>query len=180
MYEQIVIAGFGGQGVLFAGKILAYMGMDTGREISWLPSYGPEMRGGTCNCSVIIADSQIGSPVIQRPDALIVMNKPSLEKFADSVKSGGIIVVDSSLIDSKVNRDDVTVIYVPAVEIAEKAGAGTLGNMVMTGAYIKSRDDFYNIDDLYKSVRNHTSAKRAALAEKNIELLKAGYEYKQC
>ncbi len=180
MYEQIVIAGFGGQGVLFAGKILAYMGMDTGKELSWLPSYGPEMRGGTCNCSVIIADTQIGSPVIQRPDALIVMNKPSLEKFVDAVKPGGVIVLDSSLIDTKVERDDVTVVYIPAMQIAESAGAGTLGNMVMAGAYMKAREDMYNIEDLYRSVREHTPAKRAGLAEKNIELLKAGYEYKQC
>ena len=118
MYEQIVIAGFGGQGVLFAGKILAYMGMDTGKELSWLPSYGPEMRGGTCNCSVIIADSQIGSPIIQRPDALIVMNKPSLEKFVDTVKPGGVIVLDSSLIDTKVERGD---------EDSRERGRGNIG-----------------------------------------------------
>ena len=180
MYEQIVIAGFGGQGVLFAGKILAYMGMDTGKELSWLPSYGPEMRGGTCNCSVIIADSQIGSPIIQRPDALIVMNKPSLEKFVDTVKPGGVIVLDSSLIDTKVERGDVTVVYIPAMKIAESAGAGTLGNMVMAGADMKAREDMFDVDDLYKSVKEHTPAKRANLAEKNIELIKAGYEFKQC
>lgn len=180
MYEQIIIAGFGGQGVLFAGKTLAYMGMDNNKNLSWLPSYGPEMRGGTCNCSVIIADSKIGSPIIQSPDALIVMNKPSLEKFMGKVKPGGLIVLDSSLIDTKVERTDVNVIYIPAMKIAEEYGQPTLGNMVMTGAYMKAKEEFFSIEDLYASVKEHTPPKRAELADKNIELIKAGYEYKTC
>lgn len=180
MYEQIIIAGFGGQGVLFVGKTLAYLGMDTGKNLSWLPSYGPEMRGGTCNCSVIISDDKIGSPIIQNPDTLIVMNKPSLEKFVGSVKPGGLIVLDSSLIDTEITRDDVTVVRIPAVEIAEKNGQGNLGNMVMAGAYMRAKADMFNIDDLYKSVSEHTPQSRAALAQKNIDMIKAGYEYKQC
>lgn len=178
MFEQMIIAGFGGQGVLFVGKTLAYLGMDTGKNLSWLPSYGPEMRGGTCNCSVIISDNAIGSPIITNPDTLIVMNKPSLEKFADTVKPGGLIVLDSSLIDIKVERDDVTVIYIPAMEIAEEHGNSQLGNMVMAGAYIKAKEPMFSIDDLYASVKAHIPPAKAKLAEKNIELIKAGYEYK--
>ncbi len=177
MFEQMIIAGFGGQGVLFVGKTLAYLGMDIGKNLSWLPSYGPEMRGGTCNCSVIISDDKIGSPIITNPDTLIVMNKPSLEKFVDAVKSGGLIVLDSSLIDSKVQRDDVTVKYIPAMEIAENHGNSQLGNMVMAGAYIKAREPIFSIDDLYESVKAHIPPAKMQLAEKNIELIKAGYEY---
>lgn len=180
MYEQIIIAGFGGQGVLFLGKILAYMGMDTGKELSWLPSYGPEMRGGTCNCSVIIADNKIGSPIIQSPDTLIAMNKPSLEKFVGKVKPGGLIVLDSSLIDIKVDRTDIDVIYIPAMKIAEEHSLGQLGNMVMAGAYIRAKGDMFSVDNLYNSVNEHTPSSKAGLAEKNIELIRAGYEFAQC
>lgn len=180
MFEQILIAGFGGQGVLFVSKTLAYLGMDTGKNLSWLPSYGPEMRGGTCNCSVIISDNKIGSPIITNPDTLIVLNKPSLEKFVDTVKPGGLIVMDSSLIDSKVHRNDVTVKYVPAMKIAEKHGNAQLGNMVMAGAYIKAKEPMFSIDSLYESVKAHIPSTKMQLAEKNIELIKAGYEYKQC
>lgn len=178
MFEQMIIAGFGGQGVLFVGKTLAYLGMDTNKNISWLPSYGPEMRGGTCNCSVIISDNQIGSPIIVNPDTLIVMNKPSLEKFADTVKPGGLIVLDSSLIDTKVTRDDINVIYIPAMKIAEEHGNAQLGNMVMAGAYIKSKEPMFSIDALYESVKAHIPPAKIKLAEKNIELIKAGYEFK--
>lgn len=178
MFEQMIIAGFGGQGVLFVGKTLAYLGMDTGKNLSWLPSYGPEMRGGTCNCSVIISDNAIGSPIITNPDTLIVMNKPSLEKFVSTVKPNGLIVLDSSLIDIKVDRDDVNVVYIPAMEIAEKYGNAQLGNMVMAGAYIKAREPMFSINDLYDSVKAHIPPAKAELAEKNIELIRAGYEYK--
>lgn len=178
MFEQMIIAGFGGQGVLFVGKTLAYLGMDTGKNLSWLPSYGPEMRGGTCNCSVIISDKPIGSPIITNPDTLIVMNKPSLEKFVDTVKPGGLVVLDSSLIDTKVERDDISVVYIPAMDIAEKYGNAKLGNMVMAGAYIKAREDIFSIDDLYESVRAHIPPNKTELADKNIEMIKAGYEYK--
>lgn len=178
MFEQITIAGFGGQGVLFVGKTLAYLGMDTDKNISWLPSYGPEMRGGTCNCSVIISDNQIGSPIIVNPDTLIVMNKPSLEKFADTVKPGGLIVLDSSLIDTKVERDDIEIIYIPAMKIAEAHGNAQLGNMVMAGAYIKAKEPMFKIESLYESVKAHIPPAKVKLAESNIELIKAGYDFK--
>ena len=111
---QIMIAGFGGQGVLFAGKFLAYKGMVQNKQISWLPSYGPEMRGGTANCSVVISDTPVGSPIITNPDMLIAMNLPSLQKFVDAVVPGGVIILDSTLIDAKVERTDVKVFYIPA------------------------------------------------------------------
>lgn len=178
MFEQMIIAGFGGQGVLFLGKTLAYLGMDTSKNISWLPSYGPEMRGGTCNCSVIISDNPIGSPIIVSPDTLVVLNKPSLDKFVDKVKPGGLIVLDSSLIDTKVERDDVNVIYIPAMKIAEEHGNAQLGNMVMAGAYIKAKEPLYSIDELYESIKSHIPPTKMQLAEKNIEIVKAGYEFK--
>ena len=150
--KNFLLAGFGGQGVLFAGKTLAYAGMDLDKNISWLPSYGPEMRGGTANCSVIISDTPIGSPIISNCDALIAMNKPSLEKFKDTVKSGGVIIYDSVYIDTEVKRDDVTVVAIPAKSIAEELGNGKLGNMVMLGAFIKNCSGL-TIEDIDKSVR---------------------------
>ena len=119
---QILIAGFGGQGVLFAGKFLAYKGLIEDKNVSWLPSYGPEMRGGTANCSIIISDTPVGSPIVSTPDCLIAMNLPSLLKYKDSVVSGGVIIVDSTLIDEKIDRDDVSVYYVPATKMAADEG----------------------------------------------------------
>ena len=117
---NIVFAGFGGQGILFAGKVVAYAGLIEGRELSWLPSYGPEMRGGTANCSICLSDEPIGSPLVTNPNVLIAMNRPSLDKFVNEVEPGGTILLDSSLIDERVERDDVTVFYVPASKLGRK------------------------------------------------------------
>ncbi|MBQ1967459.1 MAG: 2-oxoacid:acceptor oxidoreductase family protein, partial [Clostridia bacterium] len=125
---QILIAGFGGQGVLFAGKLIAYKGLLEDKQISWLPSYGPEMRGGTANCSVIVSDTAVGSPIVSNPDVLVAMNLPSLKKYESEVVSGGTIIVDSTLISEKVQRDDVNVYYVPATKIATDEGFSTLAN----------------------------------------------------
>ena len=133
MTHNILIAGFGGQGVLFAGKVLAYGGLCDGKEITWLPSYGPEMRGGTCNCSVCVSDEPIGSPLVTSPDILVAMNRPSLEKFIDTVVPGGTVIIDSSIIDLKVERTDVTVCELLATELAETNGLKGLGNMVLVG-----------------------------------------------
>ncbi len=176
MITKIIFAGFGGQGVLFAGKTLAYAGMDNDLQISWLPSYGPEMRGGTANCSVILSDEPIGSPVITSPDVLIAMNKPSLEKFEDAVAPGGLIVLDSFLIDKKVERDDVEVIYIPAKQLAENAGNANLGNMVMLGAALRYQG-MISPEAVCKSVEEHTPSSRAALAEINKKMIQIGYEY---
>ncbi len=135
MNEQIIIAGFGGQGVLLAGQILAYAGMNEGKNVSWLPSYGPEMRGGTANCNVVISDEEVGSPVVTDADCVMVMNRPSLEKFEKDVKKGGILIINSSLIEIEATRDDVKIIKVPANKIAEEAGSVKAANMVMIGAY---------------------------------------------
>lgn len=133
---EVLMAGFGGQGTLLAGKVLAQASMEEGREVSWLPSYGPEMRGGTANVIVCIASKPIGSPLIERPRALIAMNLPSLEKFAPKVKPGGVIVVNQSLIDRDPHRDDCRVITVQSRELAQQAGSVRAANFVMLGAYI--------------------------------------------
>lgn len=130
---NIVFAGFGGQGILFAGKVVAYAGLIEGRELSWLPSYGPEMRGGTANCSICLSDEPIGSPLVTNPNVLIAMNSPSLDKFVNEVEPGGTILLDSSLIDERVERDDVTVFYVPASKLAEENGLKGLANIILVG-----------------------------------------------
>ena len=117
--RNILLAGFGGQGILFAGKVIAYAGLMDSKEISWLPSYGPEMRGGTANCSVCISDEAIGSPLVTNPDIFVAMNLPSFDKFINDVQPGGIVLIDSSLIDKKVERTDVTAFYVPATKLAD-------------------------------------------------------------
>jgi len=139
MERSIIIAGFGGQGVILAGKILAQAGMDHGLEVTWLPSYGPEMRGGTANCTVVMSDEIVGSPIVDEATALIAMNLPSLVKFEKLVASGGSIVVNRSLIDRQVERSDVEASYVDINEIArEKVGNARTINMVALGAYVKS------------------------------------------
>jgi 2-oxoglutarate ferredoxin oxidoreductase subunit gamma len=136
MEEKIIIAGFGGQGVLSLGQFIAYAAIADGKEVTWLPSYGPEMRGGTSNCSVVVSDMPVASPIISAPDCLIAMNKPSLYKFQDRVRPGGCIIVNSSLIPDKVERTDVSVIYIDAGALALKAGNSKTANIVILGAYI--------------------------------------------
>lgn len=177
MTNQILIAGFGGQGVLFAGKLLAYKGMYEGKELSWLPSYGPEMRGGTANCSVIISDTPVGSPIVDNPDVLMVMNLPSLDKYENAVTKGGKIFVDSSFIERKVARDDVDAYYIPATKMAAEAGVPTLANMILLGKLIKETGavDFDGLEDVFKKI---VSAKRADLIGANLKALELGYNYK--
>ena len=174
MTTQILIAGFGGQGVLFAGKFLAYKALLENKQLSWLPSYGPEMRGGTANCSVIISDEPVGSPIVSKPDVLIVMNLPSLDKYEDAVVPGGKIFVDSTLIERKVNRTDVEVHYIPATKLANDINAPTLANMIMIGKVIKETGvvPYYNID---KALDKVVSARKAALKEINFKALDTGY-----
>ncbi len=130
MTHEILLAGFGGQGILFAGKFLAYDGLLEDREVSWLPSYGPEMRGGTCNCSVILSDTKIGSPIVSDPNVLVALNLPSLDKFESTAVPGAKIFVDSSLIDRKVERSDVEAYYIPATKLASDEGLTGLANMI--------------------------------------------------
>lgn len=138
MERSVIIAGFGGQGVLLAGKILAQAGMDRSLEVTWMPSYGPEMRGGTANCTVVLSEASVGSPIVDEPDALIALNRPSLDKFEASVAKGGAIIVNSSLIDRKVARKDVAAHYVPINDIALKLGDARAVNMVALGAYLRA------------------------------------------
>ena len=172
---QILFAGFGGQGILFSGKFLAYEGLLEDRQVSWLPSYGPEMRGGTANCSVILSDEPIGSPIVGDPDILIAMNLPSYDKYENAVVKDGLVFVDSSLIQRKAVRDDIRTIYVPATQMADDAGLTGLANMVMVGKVIKETGiiPFENVDRALEKV---ISARQQNLAEANRKALVMGYE----
>ena len=173
---QILIAGFGGQGVLFAGKFLAYKGLMEDLQVSWLPSYGPEMRGGTANCSVIISDTPVGSPIITTPDVLVAMNLPSLQKFVDTVVPGGHIFVDSTLITEKVERTDVQVHYIPATQMAKDAGFSTLANMILTGKVIKE-SGCVAFEGNKETLEAFIPAKKANLIDLNCQALQTGYDY---
>ena len=174
---QILIAGFGGQGILFAGKFLAYKGLLEELQVSWLPSYGPEMRGGTANCNVILSDTPVGSPIVTTPDVLIAMNLPSLQKYVDTVAPGGQIYLDSSLIDVKVERSDVEVFYIPASQMARDNGIATLANMIIIGALLENHSElsFEGVDTVVEKL---VPAKKAALVELNKKALNLGREYK--
>lgn len=175
MNEQILIAGFGGQGVLSMGKMLAEAAMEEGSEVSWLPSYGPEMRGGTSNVSVNISDQPIGAPIIGKGDAscIIVMNLPSLIKFEEFVKPGGLLVVNSSIIDQKAKRKDIDVVYVPANDLANELGNPKVANMIMLGAYLK-KSKVVKPQTLVDQVKAVFGAKKPELVALNENALKKG------
>ena len=175
MTTNILLAGFGGQGILFAGKFIAYKGLTEGRELSWLPSYGPEMRGGTANCSVILSDDPVGSPIVSQPDVLIVMNLPSLDKYEKTVVPGGKIFVDSTLIERKVERSDVDVYYIPATSLAQQIGAPTLANMIMVGKFIKETGAVSH-DNLDAALRKVVSARHQDLFDINLKAINTGYD----
>lgn len=174
----ILLAGFGGQGILFAGKQLVSAGMKVGKEVSWLPSYGPEMRGGTCNCSVNIEDEPIGSPLVTAPDILIAMNKPSLTKFMDKVKAGGLIMADSSLIDIVPDRTDITTVCVPATDMADKNGLGGLANVIMLGALIK-QIGMFEPEFFRECIRAASPKSKPQLGELNAKAFDLGYGYEK-
>ena len=176
MTTQILIAGFGGQGVLFAGKCLAYEGLFEDKQVSWLPSYGPEMRGGTANCSVILSDEPVGSPIVSNPDVLIAMNLPSLDKYENETVSGGMIFVDSALIERKVKREDVKAFYIPATRIANELGIPTLANMIILGKMIKETG-VVKFENAVEAMKKVVSAKRQDLLDLNIKALKTGFDY---
>lgn len=173
--ERLIVAGFGGQGVLSLGQIIAYASMYENKNVTWLPSYGPEMRGGTANCSVVVDDNPIASPVIATPDTLIAMNKPSLDKFVDKVKSGGLVLVNSSLISEKVKREDVTVVYVDANAVAHKVGNDKASNLVVLGAYIKYSNLFPK--EVMLSTIEKVFASKPKFIESNKACFMAGYEH---
>ncbi|MCR5732121.1 MAG: 2-oxoacid:acceptor oxidoreductase family protein [Sphaerochaetaceae bacterium] len=175
MTTQILIAGFGGQGILFSGKLLAYKALSEGKELSWLPSYGPEMRGGTASCSVTISDEPVGSPIIDNPDVLIVMNLPSLDRYESTVKPGGAIFVDSSLVGRKVQRKDVEAFYIPATKIAQDIGASNLANIVLIGKVLK--DSELSRGYLEEALKKVVSAKHPEMYDLNLKAIDAGYNY---
>lgn len=176
MTSKVLIAGFGGQGILFAGKVLAYKGLVEGKQLSWLPSYGPEMRGGTANCNVIISDEPVGSPIVDDPNVLIVMNLPSLDKYENAAESGAKIFVDSTLISRKVEREDVDVYYIPATKMAQELGVPTLANMIILGKVIKETG-VVSFEGMEEALKKVVSARKAHLIDVNLNAIKAGYDY---
>ena len=175
MQKEIIIAGFGGQGVLFAGQVLAYAAMDLGKEVTWIPSYGPEMRGGTANCTVVIADEEIGSPLVQNPPAAIALNLPSYDKYEPLIQEGGVLVVNASMVDRHAKREDITTIYVHANEIAEEIGDRKLTNMVAVGALLAKLPEI-SIEAVEAALKAHLPERHHKLLPKNYEALKRGYE----
>ncbi len=176
MTNNILLSGFGGQGILFAGKQLAKTGMDVGLNVSWLPSYGPEMRGGAANCSVIISDKEIGSPIVTAPDILIALNLPSFYKFEPAIKADGILIADSAMIGEKSARTDIKAYYIPATKIADENGLGGLANVIILGYLLKITGIFdYELflDHMIKNIPPH----KAALIDKNRSALSLGYNY---
>ena len=173
---QILIAGFGGQGILFAGKFLAYKGLMEDLQVSWLPSYGPEMRGGTANCNVILSETPVGSPIITTPDILIAMNLPSLQKYVDTVAPGGQIYLDSSLIDAKVERTDVEVFYIPATQMAKDNEIATLANMIIMGHVMQNHPEL-SFNGTEEVVNKLVPPKKAALIALNMKALTLGKDY---
>ncbi len=175
MEERVIMAGFGGQGVMAIGQLLTYGGMVEDKYVSWLPSYGPEMRGGTANCSVIISDEPIGAPVVVDATAAIIMNGPSLDKFEHSVVEGGKLFINSSLIDKKSNRDDIEVYYIPANEVADELGNSRVANMVMLGAYLEA-SKIVKVESVLEGFTKVFGEKRANLLPINKKALEKGAE----
>ena len=172
---RIVFAGFGGQGLLFAGKVVAYAGLIEDRQVSWLPSYGPEMRGGTANCSVTLSDEPIGSPLVMNPNVLVAMNQPSLLKFEAEVTPGGIALVDTSLVTRLPERDDIDVIPLEATNMAEDAELKGLANIVLVGKMLKATS-FCSEDTIEAAIRKAVPPRKAELIDKNLQALKLGME----
>lgn len=175
MTKEIILAGFGGQGILFAGKALAYSGLEAGREISWLPSYGPEMRGGTANCSVVISDDPIGSPLVTEPDILIVMNTPSYDKFMSDVKTGGMIFADTSMVDISARREGAELYGIPASQLAADNGLDGMGNIILLGKALKE-SGLFGFEQVEAGLKKCVSAKKKDLLEKNLRAVKIGMQ----
>ena len=172
---QILIAGFGGQGVLFAGKFLAYKGLLEDLQVSWLPSYGPEMRGGTANCTVILSEERIGAPLVETATEIVVMNRPSLLKFEPALEKGGMAFINSSIVPDKVTRDDIRAIYVPCDQIAKELGNPKVANMVMLGAYVGATEAL-KVETIEEMIGEMFTGKKAKLVPLNLEALHRGIQ----
>jgi 2-oxoglutarate ferredoxin oxidoreductase subunit gamma len=176
MNEKVIFAGFGGQGVMLIGQLLTYSGMDAGKEVSWLPSYGPEMRGGTANCHVIVSDAPISSPIITKATSVIIMNNPSLGKFEPLVVPSGDIFINSSLVDQEVERTEVNVYKIPANQLAIEIGSDKVPNMIMLGAYL-AKHPVVSFDTLKAVMEKTMHGKKAAFISTNIKGITAGMDY---
>ena len=174
--SAILLAGFGGQGILFAGKQLVLAGMKSDKQVSWLPSYGPEMRGGTSNCTVVISDEEIGSPSVSSPDILVAMNLPSYDKFESKVAAGGMLFCDSTLVDKKSERTDIKCFYIPATALANDNGLSGFANVIIIGSILKNTDIF-DYEDFKSYLLSGIPETKAALIEKNAKALDLGYNY---
>lgn len=173
--KDMIFAGFGGQGILFSGKVVSYAGLIDGREVSWLPSYGPEMRGGTANCSVCLSDASIGSPLVTEPDVLVAMNGPSFDKFIDTVKPGGVVIIDSTLVDRDCKRDDIKVFSVPATQLSKDEDLRSLANMILIGKLLKEAP-FASMETVEKAVTKCVPASKTHLLEPNMRAIRLGME----
>ena len=178
MTKNILIAGFGGQGVLFAGKALAKMAMHQDLHVTWLPSYGPEMRGGAANCSVIISDDEIGSPLVPEPDILIALNIPSYDKFEPNIKPGGVLFADSAMIGRRTERNDVDAYYIPASELASDNGLPGLANVIMLG-HLLAKTELFDYDEFLADLISGIPSSRPALIEGNTKALRLGYDFER-
>jgi 2-oxoglutarate ferredoxin oxidoreductase subunit gamma len=178
METSIIISGFGGQGTLFAGQVLAYAALDAGKQVSWIPSYGPEMRGGTAHCTVIISEDEIGSPIVRNPAIVLALNLPSLDKYESLILSGGLMVANASLIDREVERSDIDAIHVPANQIAEEIGNMRLANMVALGAMITARP-VLSLDAIVAALGAHLPERHKKLLPANFEALQRGATFAQ-
>ena len=176
MTHELLFAGFGGQGIMFLGKLAANTGLIQGQHVSWMPSYGPEMRGGTANCHVMISDEAVGSPIVVNPTGLVVMNIPAFDKFEQSTAPGGVIIIDSSLINKKSDRTDVTQYLVPATKMADDMGLKGLANMIIFGKLLKATG-MSDLETVKKTVEQTIPASKIQLIEKNMKAIKTGYNY---
>jgi 2-oxoglutarate ferredoxin oxidoreductase subunit gamma len=175
MHQSVVVSGFGGQGALFAGQLLTYAAMDAGYQVTWIPSYGPEMRGGVARCTVIISDSEIGSPIVRNPDVAIVFNNPSMEKFQRELKVGGVLVVNSAMVNVPVEREDIQVYCVPGNTIAGELGDVRMTNMVLLGAMLAAKP-IVRRDQLEKALGDHLPESKRHLIGPNVEAVRRGYQ----
>jgi 2-oxoglutarate ferredoxin oxidoreductase subunit gamma len=173
MQQEIIISGFGGQGTLFAGQLLAYAAMDSGYHVTWIPSYGPEMRGGKARCTVVVSDAEIGSPLVRRPGAAVVLNIPSMEAFEPAVKSSGVLVVNSSLVPQKSERNDLDVFYVPASDMATEMGNVRIANVICLGALVQATG-VVSLEAIEQALDDHLPERHRKLLGLNKEALRKG------
>lgn len=176
MQLEMLVAGFGGQGVLFAGKLAAYAAMRLEKQVSWLPSYGPEMRGGTANCSVCVDNEMIGCPIVSHPKILLALNRPSFQKYIDSVASGGIAIIDNSMIPDQTKREDITCIPIPANQLAKENGLTGLANIIMVGRMLKE-NPFVSLEAMGQTIAEMLPPTKQHLVQPNLKALSIGYNY---